>query len=517
MMRKMFMTVVSFVALHFWACDSGEKTRTTEYTEMSCTEILYHGVDSLEFVELKATGTPLASMLASNLRLEGAVYFAFPDEPLDTSEYIVVTNDTVLFRKNYPDFTGRLFGPWLEEEGSTAVGSLSNSGDVLEVKIDGKGDVDCRFDDNPPWPKKADGGGSSLVFVGENAAYAEAWAASTTVGGNPGSGEDPVYETPTVRINEIMPYGNSDTSWIEFYNGGTQAVDISGWRLVRTDATDSVRIIPDGSIVQADGFLVLTNDEVEEGLYFTARGEDVYLREVNSKSELTGSETGFEYPSVPSGKTAGISELSDGYLAQGALSTVTKGAANGTLLMGPLYISEVFYNPPDGGVEFLELVNKGDTSVTLQGIVNGELAGWRVDGIGLTFSKTITVASGGIVLLLPLTYVATTGVTTNLDTSWYREQVDLPSTVPIVQYSGKLSNRGESVVVMNPVEYVIDASEEGGYKWFYEWSDALLYSDGGAWPSEADGGGKSLTRSDFAVSGYEPGAWTAANPTPGTL
>ena len=228
MVRKELAVFASFVALNMWACDEGGKTRSVDYTEMACTEIMYHGADSLEFIELKATGTPLTSMLEASLRLDGAVYYAFPDEPLDTSEYIVVTNDTTLFRTKYPDFTGRLFGPWLAEEGSSVVGNLSNSGDVVEVKLNGQGDADCRFDDNPPWPKKADGGGSSLVFIGENPAYAESWAASTTVGGNPGSAVDPVYKTPAVRINEIMPYGNSDTAWIEFYNAGSENVDISG-------------------------------------------------------------------------------------------------------------------------------------------------------------------------------------------------------------------------------------------------------------------------------------------------
>lgn len=517
MVRKELAVFASFVALSMWACDEGGKTRSVDYTEMACTEIMYHGADSLEFIELKATGTPLTSMLEASLRLDGAVYYAFPDEPLDTSEYIVVTNDTTLFRTKYPDFTGRLFGPWLEEEGSSVVGNLSNSGDVVEVKLNGQGDADCRFDDNPPWPKKADGGGSSLVFIGENPAYAESWAASTTVGGNPGSATDPVYKTPAVRINEIMPYGNSDTAWIEFYNAGSENVDISGWKLVRADATDSVRYLPEGSIVPAGSFLVVTTDEVTDGLFFTARGEDVYLREVNAAGELTGSETGLEYPSVPTGKTAGVTELSDGYLAQGALATVTKNAENASLLMGPLYISEAYYNPPDGDVEFLELVNKSTNSVTLQGIINGELAGWKVEGIGLTFSKTITIAPDGIILLLPTNYIATTGATVTLDAAWYREQVGLASSVSIVQYSGKLSNRGESIVVMNPIEYTEDASEINGLKWYYQWSDALLYSDGGAWPSEADGEGKSLTRSDFTVSGYEPSAWIAANPTPGRL
>ena len=54
-------------------------------------------------------------------------------------------------------------------------------------------------------------------------------------------------------------------------------------------------------------------------------------------------------------------------------------------------------------------------------------------------------------------------------------------------------------------------------QWFYDWSDATLYSDGwkGTDFAKTDGFGYSLQRKDYSTMGYEASAWIAAEPTPG--
>lgn len=518
MIHKLGLSLGMLALLSLSACDSGEgKTRTVAYTAMVCTEIMYHpaGTDSVEFVELKATGAPISSMSDVNLRLDGAVYYEFPDEALDTNEYIVVTNDTAAFHTKYPNFTGRLFGPWFSDENMTKVGKLSNDGDVIEIKIKGDGDFDARFDDDPPWPSAADGNGSSLVYVGSNPAYAESWAASRTVGGNPGSGDDPTYAASSVRINEIMPYGNSGTSWIEFFNSGTTDADIGGWEVVRVDAADSVRYVPSGTTVPAGGYTVLytlnTADGSADSIYCTARGEKVYLREAVSGA-LTGVGIGIEYSAVPTGHSAGVIELSDGSLEQGTLVTPTPGAKNSKIALGPIYVSELYYNPPDGDIEFLELVNKSDSTVTFKFFMESatNYASWKIFGIGFAFDDVVTLAPNRAMLLLPSSYTDIDGYTSvSVDTAEYRTSRSVPDSVQIFQYTGKLSNRGELVSVEEPADYVS--------KLYYRVSDAVLYSDDGLWPAEADGDGYSLNRIDYTESGYEPSNWEAAEPTPGKI
>ena len=520
-MKKMMPLAVSaamLTALSMTACSesSSGKTRTVSIPTMTVTELMYHPADGYpEFVELTLSGTSISSMSSVNLRLDGAVEITFPDEALDEGEIIVVTEDSTLFREKYPDYTGRLF-QW------DAGFKLSNSGDVLEVKLDGKGDFDARYDNNPPWPSLADGNGSSLVYMGENPAYAESWAASKTVNGNPGSTEDPYYATSSVRINEIMPYHSDETgSWIEFYNAGTSETDIGGWKIVRADVEDSVRYIPSGTTIAAGAYLslhtLLTEDGDEDSVSFVARGEAVYLREVQ-ESEVTGVESGMEYSAVPTGLSAGVIELSDGSTQQGTLLEPTEGAENSEIDLGPIYISEVFYNPLDGDVEFLEIVNKGDSTVTLRTMLNLSYYGWKVGGVGFEFGQNYTLEPGEVAVLIPSSYTAADGYTSvSITEDEFREKWDgtLADSVQVFQYAGKLSNRGEKVSVEEPSEVAKNLKDSTIV--YYHVSDAILYSDGGLWPEEADGEGYSLNRIDYTVSGYEPSNWEAKDPTPGVL
>ncbi len=508
-------------ALSMTACSesSSGKTRTVSIPAMTVTELMYHPADGYpEFVEITLSGSSLSSMANVNLRLDGAVEFTFPDEPLDKGEVIVVTEDSSLFRKMYPDYTGRLF-QW------DAGFKLSNSGDVLEVKLDGKGDFDARYDNNPPWPSLADGNGSSLVYVGENPAYAESWAASKTVNGNPGSTEDPYYAASSVRINEILPLhsGESD-SWIELYNAGSSEVDVSGWKVVRVDTEDSVRYIPSGTKIAAGAYVslhaLLTESGDEDAVTYVARGEAVYLREVQN-GELTGVESGLEYSAVSAGFSAGVIELSDGSTQQGTLQKPTEGAANAEIELGPIFISEVFYNPLDGDVEFLEIVNKGDSSVTFRSMLNLKYFGWKISGIGFEFGENNSLEPGEVAVLIPSSYTAADGYTSvALTESEFREKWKgtLPKSVQVFQYVGKLSNRGEKVSIEEPSEIAtVQKNSRDTTIVFYHISDAILYSDGGLWPEEADGEGYSLHRIDYTVTGYEPSNWEAKEPTPGVL
>lgn len=511
-------TLTAAFAFAFIGCSdsSSGKTREVGIAAMTCTELMYNPAPGYpEFVELKLTGKSLSSMSAVNLRLDGAVQYSFPDEPLDIDEIIVVTEDASLFREKYPSFTGRLF-QW------DAGYKLSNSGDVLEIKLDGKGDFDARFDNNPPWPSLADGNGSSLVYMGENPAYAESWAASKIVNGNPGSTEDPYYATSAVRINEIMPYHSDETgSWIEFYNAGTSTTDISGWKVVRADAKDSVRYIPSGTTIAGGAYLslhtLLTEDGNESSVSFVARGEAVYLREVQD-GEVTGVESGMEYSAVPTGLSAGVIELSDGSTQQGTLLEPTEGARNSEIDLGPIYISEVFYNPLDGDVEFLEIVNKGDSTVTLRPMLNLSDKGWKIGGVGFEFGENHTLEPGEVAVLIPSSYTDTDGYTSvSITVDEFRKKWEgaLADSVQVFQYTGKLSNRGEKVSVEEPSEVAKDLKDSTIV--YYHVSDALLYSDGGLWPEEADGKGYSLNRIDYTISGYEPSNWEAKEPTPGKI
>jgi hypothetical protein len=94
-----------------------------------------------------------------------------------------------------------------------------------------------------------------------------------------------------------------------------------------------------------------------------------------------------------------------------------------------------------------------------------------------------------------------------------RARFSIDESVPVRFYAGKLSNRGETVAVKKP--YSSAPRSDGSTQWYYELSDATLYSDRWSGMSETDGKGKSLNRKDFTTMGYEYTMWEALAPTPG--
>ena len=479
--------------------------------QMACSEIMYHAKDSkLEWIEIYiAGGMDMDNMQNFFLHLSGAVDYTFPAEPLKKGEYVVVTNDLAAFAAAYPTFSGRVFGPW--DNASTV--KLINEGDVVNVKVQGEGDVSCAFSNEPPWPSLADGNGRSLVYLGGNAAQPNSWAASQADGGTPGVGNDTWVAPTKVRINEIKPYAIGEESWIEVYNAGDQAVDLTGWTLEvkRRNQTLTIK----SGIVPANGYLVLdATIAFDSELIVAPDGGEFYLR-----GPQEGDESSIWVPATKA--TSGVVDLTDGSTAQGPLATATPGAANSALQVGSVYINEIHYHPASSNTtvpfEFMEIVNGSDAPVTLY---NSSLPkGWKIEGINMEFIST-TIPAKGLMLLIPEVLedvdMQAFGIT-KWDADFVRSTYQIPTDVQILTYKGKLSNRGETIAVKEPFASEKDAKDPSITKYFYVWHDATLYSDDWEGLAEADGFGYSLHRVDVTTMGYEAKAWKVDVPTPGTL
>ncbi len=481
-------------------------------TAMAITEIMYNAPNGseLEWVEVTiASGPNLKSMLAMNMRLDGAVSFAFPDEPLAKGEYIVVTNNKDLFKETYPDFNGRLFGPWDNDPSTGSVAKLSNEGDVIDVKLSNKGDISCSYSKDPPWPSLANGKGRTLVYKGGNAAQAASWGASAEPNGKPGVGDDKWLTTSNIRLNEIMPTTTTSDAWVELYNAGSEPVDVTGW-VFESKIRDQKLSIKEGT-VPAGGYLVLEAK--------TSFDEELIVSDIGGAYYLYGATDGDESSLLlPSSKlSSGVVDLSDGSTAQGALKTATKGEANSALYIGSLIINEIQYHPnadDPNQVEFLELKNTSDAAIVpYEKLTSGDVRGWKVEGINFEFANTDTIPAGGLAVLFP------ESLKTVLGEDVIRSRYSIGNEVKVKFYSGKLSNRGETIAVKKPYFHQKDASNPLNDQWFYDWSDATLYSDNwsgnGIDYKRADGYGYSLQRKDTSTMGYEASAWTVGEPTPG--
>ena len=482
-------------------------------TNMGVSEIMYNAPDKsdLEWVEVYIKkGPDIDNMQLNNLRLDGAVNFAFPAEPLKNGQYVIVTNNVDLFKQTYKNLPAgcRVFGPWDKDPKTGAVAKLVNEGDVVDVKLKGEGDVSAAFSNEPPWPSLADGNGRTLVYKGSgNEADPTSWGASAVANGNPCSGDDKVLDASTVRLNEIKPYvlGTTD-GWIELYNYGDAPVDVKGWELEAKLKGKKWTVGGANTVVPAKGYLLLEATEAVfgDGLYLSTNGDEIYLYEVAGGAR-TGKETSLMLSAGQ--QSSGVVDVA-GTTAQGAMATETPGAANSALKAGPIFISEIHYHENEqdlNDLEFLELVNKGTAEVALVESINNTPQGWKVEGINMEFAAGDAIPAGGKMVLF--------GDSLKGKDALLRARYGFDESVLIRYYAGKLSNRGETVAVKKPYSFV--TRSDGTKQWYYEISDATLYSD--RWPNmgETDGEGKSLNRKEFTTMGYGYTSWEAKDPTPG--
>ena len=76
-----------------------------------------------------------------------------------------------------------------------------------------------------------------------------------------------------VRVNEIMSSNKKTIAnaagvyadWVELYNSGSEAVDVSGWRLCdsTTKAWSKWHALPEGTVIPANGYLLVWADDID--------------------------------------------------------------------------------------------------------------------------------------------------------------------------------------------------------------------------------------------------------------
>ncbi len=127
-----------------------------------------------------------------------------------------------------------------------------------------------------------------------------------------------------------------------------------------------------------------------------------------------------------------------------------------TLPVYDIVINEINYNPAGSDTtEFIELYNNDNTTVDLSGY-------YFSDGITFTFPEGATLEPGGFAVIA-------------IDTAAFHKYYGFSTPY---QYSGGLSNKGETVVFNNTDGVVVDS---------------VTYDDSAPWPTEPDGDGPSLS------------------------
>jgi len=187
-----------------------------------------------------------------------------------------------------------------------------------------------------------------------------------------------------VRINELLPNpegADADREWIELVNIGGAPVDLNGW--VLRDSTSIERHVFSGTVLEAGRSLVVwsgtgnnnpgATEVASSGRLSLGNGSDqaVLLDETGAVVDRVG------YSSAASGIS--FNRLDDGALAgpfaqhdqvPGAVGENSPGLTAEGGAWGPtVIVNEAFPNPAgsDSGNEWVELVNTGAASVSLDG------------------------------------------------------------------------------------------------------------------------------------------------------
>jgi hypothetical protein len=196
--------------------------------------------DEFEFLELINIGP--RSIDLRDVSFVDGVKFDFRGgaiTSLNPGGRVLVVSNRAAFEMRYgTDLSGLIAGEFADDT------KLSNDGEQVTL-VGAGGEVirDFTFNDVPPWPEAADGGGFSLVLVAPltNPDHGDpgSWRASTTVDGNPGSSDhapfmgDPDADQDLDGLSAFLEHalGSDDTdpaSGPQRYGATVQRLELEG-------------------------------------------------------------------------------------------------------------------------------------------------------------------------------------------------------------------------------------------------------------------------------------------------
>lgn len=350
-------------------------------------------------------------------------------------------------------------------------GKLDNAGETIDLRNGSGGLIDSvDYQDDAPWPAGADGTGHSLSLVDpldENQRGAS-WRISDQNGGTPGQPNFPEGPRPrSIAINEVLCESSGKT-WIELFNPTREAVDVSGYNL-SDDADEPDRFtVPDGTKIEAGGFIVFDSEQL--GFELTPKRRKVFLSAPKAKFIADA----IAYRDTATDHSMG--RLPDGSDAWFRMRKPTPGAANAVDLNTFVVINEIMYQSftEREEDEYVELYNRGDSPV--------DLTGWAfTQGIEFEFPEGTKLAPDSY-LVVAKDQKAIAGLY-KIDNC-------------IGDYKKQLNNDRDRIVLADALGNTVDE---------------VTYYDSGRWPEWANGGGSSLELVDPRQENDHPSAWAASH------
>ncbi|MFC1551302.1 lamin tail domain-containing protein [Candidatus Latescibacterota bacterium] len=315
----------------------------------------------------------------------------------------------------------------------------------------------------------------------------------------------------TVVINEIN-YNSAQSfdsgDWVELYNVSAVPVDISGW--IFKDSNDSNSfIIPEGSVIPADGYFLIVNDAAKFldtfkhpmlytgnfGFGLSSAGEQVRL--FDASENLADSVTYGIEGDWPSGPNGGGSTLSlrnpfiDNAPAPNwapSLFTGTPGEKNNVFVQDIIVINEINYNSPEmfNPEDWVEFYNRYDIPVDISGWIFKDAENIYT----FVFPENTFIAPGEFFIACR-------------DTSLFKQSFGEIENV-FGNFEFGLSGGGEKI-------YLYDA--------YGNTVDEVYYNDVPPWPVDADGKGTTLSLTNYTFDNLHADNWASSlgTGTPGKI
>ena len=297
--------------------------------------------------------------------------FILQDEKGESEEYIIPAG-TMVGAKSVILFTQAKEG---NPDGSFGFG-LGKGGDKVVFL-----DSERRIVDEIALPEEDMPEGTSYSRVGDGGAT---WEIMAPTGGR-SNGVAPSLKGVVV-LNEVYTFSGQesvdDLDYIELYNTSSKDVDIAGYRMWEGGGQEEAWTFPAGSVVPANGFLVvkcdkegLRGDAVKYPSWGLSKNDEVVVLADADYNVIDQVET----PNMSEGEAYGrktdgadewviFAELTEGKSNDGAKE---KEKAENTL---GVYVNEVFTNNQDARTadwddtkDFIELYNATDSDIDLGG------------------------------------------------------------------------------------------------------------------------------------------------------
>lgn len=176
-----------------------------------------------------------------------------------------------------------------------------------------------------------------------------------------------IPQVAALFMNEIFSRGTiADPDWIEIYNDGNSAVDLTGWKIYDSGGqggTKPKKEFPTGASVPAKGFYVIVVDDTDpSGFGLASGGEKVWLEKPdgNLANEI-------EFPALA--ETQSFGRFPDGSANLQVLETITKGLPNSNAgpNIGAVVMNEAFSRGAGDNPDWIEIYNGTNAEVNLEG------------------------------------------------------------------------------------------------------------------------------------------------------